>query len=783
MVPPSLPAREAAVERARRLSAPSARGILLFVPPGRSPLPRAATFLSSIARLEPVKPAINRGLRAAVAVLVPMLAARFLHAPAAAWATLGGFLTTVADKGGDYRTRAMTMGALPVFGALTVMAAGIAGNSPWLAIPFAFLGVLAGGLTHVYGAGAGSIGGLISIALVVSLAAPSSGVETLVRGAGMFLGGLWVMGLALFLWPIRPYRPVRLAVAACYRALADHAAALAEASRRAEEASRRAEEAGFSALIARHAPLRALLESARAVMVGARRGRQGESGRGERLLVLFQTAEQLFGTLVALADTLETASDPRFSATRVEAERALGAFAATAREAAWVVETEGHERPAALPVTWSDRALRAAIAREDRAAGDDAVMTRSQYLHAAALLARLREYAGVAVETAATLDDERPAPGVPGASSLESGTPQPIFGPLRDNLTTDSVVLRHALRVGVAAALATAISSGFHLTRGYWVTVTVIVILQPYTGVTFLKALQRIVGTVLGGILAAAIAAAVHDPRGILALVVVFAAVGVALLPINYGAFSTFLTPAFVLLAEVNAGDYRLVGVRIVNTLLGGAIALSCSVLLWPSPERERFPDLVATTLQKARELLVMADAWYADEREDAAAALDEARRSAGLAAGNAEASFQRLVSESRGPAEQIEPLMTMITYTRRFIAAVLALASSRRSAEPPTHLEDLSRFARRAQRVLLDLEGAVAQQRPPERLPELLPGDASNDASRDSSPAMSPSELAPVSVTRQALFHAQLERVARQLTILHGAIARLYPAAERARD
>jgi uncharacterized membrane protein YccC len=721
--------------------------------------------LRSVARLEPAKPAVNRGLRAAVAVLVPVLAAQLLHAPAASWATLGGFLTTVADKGGSYRTRALTMGAVPVFGALAVVAAALAGHSPWLAVPFAFLVVVAGGLAHAYGAEAGSVGGLISIATVVSLAAPVDAVEALVHCAAFFLGGLWVTALALFLWPIRPYRPVRLAVAACFRAVADHATAL-------EDASRKVEEARFNALVATHAPLRARLESARAALASTRRGRQGESGRGERLLVLFQAADQLFATLVALADALETAADPRFGDTHAEAGRALAAFAATAREIAHVVETEGGERPPP-PITWSDRALRAAIAREDRAASGAAVAARSQYLHAATLIARLREYADAAAETAAALDDNGPVPDAAGAPlSIRAARPS-VLGPLRDNLSPGSVVLRHALRIGAATAAAIALASGLDLKRGYWVTVTVIAILQPYTGATFLKGLQRIAGTVLGGVVAAAIAAAVHDPRAILALTVVLAAVGVALLPINYGVFSTFLTPAFVLLAEVNAGDFQLVSVRIANTLLGGVLALACSRLLWPSPERLRFPERMSAALGKVRELLVLAVAWYGDDREDAADALDEARRSAGLATGNAEVSFQRLVSESRAPATQIEPLMTMLTYTRRFITAVIALASSRRPGEARAHLEELSRFASRATRVLLDLERAVAEQRPPERLAELLPAAVS---------AAPPSGQAPISVTRETLFHAQIERVARQLIVLHGAVARLYSAPPPAR-
>ena len=50
--------------------------------------------------------------------------------------------------------------------------------------------------------------------------------------------------------------------------------------------------------------VRAALEHASATLAAIRRGRPGESARGERLLVLRETADRMFGTLIALAETV-----------------------------------------------------------------------------------------------------------------------------------------------------------------------------------------------------------------------------------------------------------------------------------------------------------------------------------------------------------------------------------------------------------------------------------------------------------------------------------------------
>ena len=166
-------------------------------------------------------------------------------------------------------------------------------------------------------------------------------------------------------------------------------------------------------------------------------------------------------------------------------------------------------------------------------------------------------------------------------------------------------------RFGCAGAL--------HLPRGYWVTVTAVIILQPYTGVTTVKAVQRVIGTVVGGILTAALGALFHDIRAILVLSFIFAGgERGAVLPINYTAFSVFLTPTFVLLAEASAGDWHLATVRVINTLLGGVLALLGARLLWPAPEWRRLPTYMAAALRANRDYLRTVVSIFPD-RSDAA--------------------------------------------------------------------------------------------------------------------------------------------------------------------
>lgn len=714
-------------------------------------------------RFAPARPAVKAGVRAAIATVVPLVVATALRFAGGLWLSLGGFNTAFLDKGGSYRFRAKSMGAAALAGALSATVGALAGRHSALAIPLTLLWVGAFSYARVYGAAAITVGNTAAVTFVVSLALPAASVsEALVRGGCVIAGSLWTMLLSLVLWPLRPYRPARLALAQGFRTVADYAEALATQATRAEGAD-------WQTLIqVHHARIRETLEEAREVLAATRRSRHGESGRGERLLVLLQIADALFGGLIAVGDVLESlAPESRLGTAGARVEQALSAFARTLPELARMVETEG--RPRRLPsLDWGAEGLREVLARA--AAGEESLASeeRVKLQHLAHLLAQLREFAGIAVETVVTLPDDRPPAGERAVPRSEGAEPEhPLWAPLRDNFSRESVVLRHVLRVGLMSTVAVALTYALKLHHGYWVTVTVITVMQPYTGSTFLKGLQRAAGTVLGGILAVLAATLLHDAHAMMGLVFLTAGLSIALMPLNYGLYTLFVTVTFVILAELGSGDWHLSEVRILDTLLGGALALVGMRLLWERPEKELLPEQLAEALRGDRAYFREAMAAYLRDREGPDPTLAEARRKMGLATLNAEASFQRFIAEPRRRPEPLEPLMTLLAYTRRFAAAVIALVSTRHGEMSGPRRAMLERFTSTTEYVLEDLAAAVARGRPPTPMP-------------DFNAVLGTLAAEGAALTEDdALLLAQLKRVVRQLTVLHGAaLRRVSPSA-----
>jgi len=642
-------------------------------------LERVKFLVREATRLQPGRPALRMGLRSALAVGAPMLVASQIGTVVTAWATLGGFGVVLVDKGGAYRTRAKAMLAATFGGSLGALIGTLVADSP-AALAVMALGTAVCAMAWTWTGPAVAVGNTIALQLIVATTLPHDPAQPWVPILGFAAGGMWSVVLALLLWPVRVYRPARMAAARCIREVSRQASAIAAHDER--------DSAGWRELLARrHRTIRETIEAARAVLAETRRGRRGEIGRGERLLVTVESVDQIFGMLIALEEIIDQLGAEASAAITGELRAGLTAAADLLAEIADRVTIEA-DLPDLPEPAWNAAAARA------RLAGLPA-LARAEAEHVLSILVRVHEDTAQLSALVDSLRDERePTPIAPLAPGLEASAAAASTGAfrvlavnnapevaaldaLRGAFAWDSVVLRHATRVALVVLASVIVTRALELQRGYWATVTALLLLQPLLPATITRGLQRVGGTIAGAALATAIAAVVHEPLGIGIAAIVFAGVSAAVLQLNYGLYALFLTPTFVLLAEVHARDTHLAALRITNTLLGAGLAVLGALLLWPSRESSHTADHLAGAID--------ATAGYGHEVFNAVATrapspstrVIAARRRAGRALNNADLSIDRLVAE-RPPPDVLEAHMTLATMTRRLSATLSAFATAR---------------------------------------------------------------------------------------------------------
>ena len=103
------------------------------------PLDVAARNVRAATVVAPVRPAYAAGFRAALATVVPLLAAQAFSLTGGTWMSLAGFSGAIVDKGGAYVTRAAAIAALTGFGAVAVLIGAVASRELAIAVVLTFL--------------------------------------------------------------------------------------------------------------------------------------------------------------------------------------------------------------------------------------------------------------------------------------------------------------------------------------------------------------------------------------------------------------------------------------------------------------------------------------------------------------------------------------------------------------------------------------------------------------------------------------------------------------------
>lgn len=644
------------------------------------PLETVTHHVRVATQIAPGRPALWIGLRMAAAMTLPLMMSPWLARPTAIAASLAGYMITLVDKGGAYRTRATMMTVASIGAVIAVLVSGLVATTP-LAAPTVVIGCTLCALGQVLGPARANVTTPTAVLLAVSAFRAGPPLVLAQALAGTAFGAAWAMLLALFLWPVRVFMPGRHAIANVLDELAAYARAMAEVV---------AARGDRSTLFAHHRRVREQLEVARQTMVATLRGR-GERDRGEQLLALVHVADRMFGNLLAVEDTLDASRDNLDAAT---AARALQARADMLEQ---------------LAARLLDDLARAAAAMPELAD----VSVESLRIEARALLATMSEHLATASRLIASLADDA-APSLAAIAEAEQMTRDR----LRDALNLDSAVVRHALRVGIACTVAVVIAALVHLDYAYWVILTVYLLLQPYHSATVTRTIQRGLGTVAGALVAAALVWLVPDPRVLIPITIAFAALGASMLQLNFGLFSLFVTPTFVLLAGIQASNFALVEIRVAYTMLGGVLAVLASTLLWRSRERTLFDDLLAEAIAAGGRYVAAVRCAIAARSPLGSADILRARRAFGLALGNTEHALDRMISERCSP-EQVEPRMVAIAIARRLGGAINVLGATRFLDQAEEQCSAVAADLAAVECALATLAAAVREHRP---LPRAAP-------------------------------------------------------------
>ncbi|MFD7028545.1 FUSC family protein [Streptomyces sp. NPDC059917] len=475
---------------------------------------------------------VDRALvvRGALGILVPLAAGQLAGEPAlGAAAALGAYGAAVDDSSAPWRVRAQML-LLPQFGGAAGLALGHAtAGSPVAQVALLLVTALISGLLSTTGRVANTATLVLLLATAMGIGLPPGGPWW--RTPLLFVLG----GLPLILWSVavgmkRSAHDERASVAAAFRAVAALLDLPAGATASARSAARRA--------------VTASMDTAHETLLGRRPTRPRP---GSPTLRLGAALDALIEVIAAVPGA--------------------------------------HRGPRPVPVDYGLRLADIAAYLERDARPGLAPPTAVHPLPAVPVDPELRALHEAVVHAGAPVPADYGPP-----SRLPAWTPpgSRLLRTLGERFA-DRDAWAFALRLTACMTVAQAIASFTDLPRSGWIVLTVALLVRPGLGTVPARLITRLIGTFAGVLLGLLLIAVLPTGWPRIAALVVLTGLLQAYARRTYLFQTFFLTPVMLLLADpLGLAGADVPRARLLDTLIGAAVALVVGYLLWPENDAAR---------------------------------------------------------------------------------------------------------------------------------------------------------------------------------------------------
>lgn len=247
---------------------------------------------------------------------------------------------------------------------------------------------------------------------------------------------------------------------------------------------------------------------------------------------------------------------------------------------------------------------------------------------------------------------------------------------LKENLSFSSTIFRLSLRLAITIALGFIIGGLLPLQNVYWILLTIIVIMRPGYGLTKQRSYQRIAGTVLGCIIAFLLLAVLQHPVIIATLAIGFMLLGFTFTAINYRIGATLVTVFVVFLYSMLSPNIEeVIQYRVIDTVIGGALAFIANYFFWPSWEFISTPVFIKKSVEANKDYLVEISQLY-NRKGNVPTSYRVARKNAFIEVGNLTASYQRMTQEPKSKQRQQAQIFKLAVLNHTLLSSLASLGT-----------------------------------------------------------------------------------------------------------
>jgi len=584
---------------------------------------------------------------------------------------MGCLLSSPSDVPGSFKHKVNGILAAAFLGASSFIIAGYAATLIWAVIPMLLIMIFSISYLSVYGFRASLVTFSGLLAVVLSFANLSSGIEIWQKSLLIFSGGIWYLLISIGWYFIKPERATEQLLGETMEITADYLRLRIRLLRSTKQDDKLQKE-----LFQLQTELNEHHESLREILINARKT-SGSSGYARKRLLIF----------IDLVDILELAMAHPIDYHRMRKsfendEDTLIIFGDFTLQLADQLERIGlsiHKNNTLPKNTVPENLKKVKIALQKFRNKIEIGKQREAML----LLRNLFDYQSKQAQKINNIDrilrnlEDKKKLFIKENEVQKFLTQQDYsFKTLLTNLNFSSAIFRHSLRLALVVFIGYLIGDYFSLQNSYWILLTIVVIMRPNYGLTKIRTRKRIIGTLIGGAIAIGIVfftqnTIVYAILGILSLTLAF-----SLIQRNYTTAAIFITLSIIFIyALLQPEVLNVIQFRIVDTLIGASLAAFGNFILWPKWELQNIHNVIASSLKANLDYLNEIDEFY-HKKGELPLSYKLARKKAFIEMGNLSGAFQRMTQEPKSKQKALPVIYEVVGLNHTFLTASASLGT-----------------------------------------------------------------------------------------------------------
>ncbi|OIN56743.1 FUSC family protein [Arsenicibacter rosenii] len=580
------------------------------------------------------------GLRITLAILIPsVVLAQFGHFQLGMMVSMGALCVSIADSPGPVIHK--RNGMLVCWGLIVLVAllTGFLRASNWTLGPeilvFSFLFSMFG----VYGNRATAIGTAGLLIMILMMDRPLTYTEVWQYAGLIALGGFWYLAISLSSVQLLPYRAAQQALGECVHAISKFLLIKAEFYNTSTDL-----EEDYRKLLAQQVTVSEKQDAVRELLFKSRQIVKESTSTGRVLVLTFVDVIDLYEQIVAMYYDYASIRE-RFGHTGVlrDISRLIRRMAIELDYIGLSIQSnrphKGH-----TDLTNHLEALRLRI--EDIGKKDPEtsnLVLRKLLVSLRNLHQRLYTIQQYADPNAKVAKEARYPDDFNRFISHQEVDPKMFV----NNLTLNSSIFRHSLRMALACMVGFIVAKSFPLGHhSYWILLTITVLIKPGYSLTKQRNYERLTGTLVGGGIGTLILLATGNTTVLFLAMLMFMIGAFSFQRTNYVVMVTLMTPYLLILFHfLGMGGFGILEERVLDTVVGSVIAFAASFLLFPRWESDQLkPLLVDVVKANIAFLKIMSDGLSGKSISITEYKL--ARKDVYVSSANLAAAFQRMTSE-----------------------------------------------------------------------------------------------------------------------------------------